>query len=242
MKIDLVIFDKDGTLIDIHCYWGGMVKLRSEALSKKYIKPQFRTKVTNELMFNMGINLETGKIKPKGPVGINPREVVIDAAYQTVKKYCCTITLDQVSSVFNEIDEYSKKHLDQLVVPLPGVKELLTELRLKKIKMAIATTDLTNRAKLAVKSIGIDKYFDRIVGADLVDKTKPSPDLVDYICRSLSVNKANTVVVGDSIVDLKMSEAANVRFVGVKTGLYSPKFIKGSEVLINNLEDMSIIL
>ena len=123
MYADLVIFDKDGTLIDVHYYWGGMVELRAKMLSKKYIKPRYQEKAMYELMSNMGISLETKKIKPIGPVGIKSREYVINAAYQVVKQYLDTITIEQVSSVFKEVDINSQIHLEQLVKPLPGVED-----------------------------------------------------------------------------------------------------------------------
>jgi phosphoglycolate phosphatase len=242
MNIDLVIFDKDGTLIDIDYYWGGMVKLRAEMLSKKYIETHAQEKVTNELMSDMGIDLNTGKIKSTGPVGINPREFIIDIAYQTIRKYFSAITLEQVSLVFQEIDTYSQAHLEKLVKPLPGVEELLIRLKQQQIKIAIATTDLTSRAKLAMNSIGLAHYFDEIAGSDLVDSAKPSPDLVNYLCKKLSSDKRRVLVIGDSTVDLKMAKLANVSFIGVKTGLHSPYFLENSEILVDDLASMENVL
>jgi len=238
MNIDLVIFDKDGTLIDIDYYWGGMVRLRAEMLSKKYIEIHAQKKVANELMSDMGIDLNTGKIKQTGPVGINPREVIIDIACQTMRRYFGTITIEQVSLVFQEIDIYSQTCLEKLVKPLPGVEEL----KQKKIKIAIATTDLTSRAKLAMDSIGLAHYFDDIAGSDMVDKAKPNPDLVNYLCKKLSSDKSRTLVIGDSIVDLKMAKLANVSFIGVKTGLHTPEFLENSEILVDDLSNMGNIL
>jgi phosphoglycolate phosphatase len=242
MDVDLVIFDKDGTLIDIHYYWGGMIKLRSEMLSKKYIKVSAQKKVTKELMSIMGINLATGKIRSTGPIGINPREFIIALVSKTMEQHYSAITPEQVSDVFIEIDIYSQKHLERLVKPLPGVENLLMRLKRQQIKIAIATTDLTSRAKLAMDSIGLSQYFDYIAGSDLVDKAKPSPDLVDYLCKKLSSNKNKTVVVGDSIVDFRMAKLAGVGFIGVKTGLYSPEFLKGSKNLVENLENIEGVL
>lgn len=242
MNVDLVIFDKDGTLIDIHYYWGGMVKLRAEMLSERYIKPGQQKKVTQELMFNMGIDLNTNKIKPTGPVGIKPREYIIDTAHQTIKRYFDTITLEQVSSVFKEIDVYSQTHLEELVKPLIGVEELLIKLKQKKIAIAIATTDLTSRAKLSMSSIGLIHYFDNIAGSDLVDRVKPSPDLVDYLCEKTSIDQSKTLVVGDSIVDMRMAESAKVNFIGVKTGLYTPEFLECSQIVVDNLVGMEELI
>jgi len=190
----------------------------------------------------MGIDLNTGKIKQTGPVGINPREVIIDIACQTMRRYFGTITIEQVSLVFQEIDIYSQTCLEKLVKPLPGVEELLARLKQKKIKIAIATTDLTSRAKLAMDSIGLAHYFDDIAGSDMVDKAKPNPDLVNYLCKKLSSDKSRTLVIGDSIVDLKMAKLANVSFIGVKTGLHTPEFLENSEILVDDLSNMGNIL
>ena len=235
MNIDLIIFDKDGTLIDVHYYWCGMIELRAEKLSKDYVGVFNQQAVRQELMSNMGIDLHTRKIKTEGPVGVKPREFIIKICYQTLKKYCESITVDQISSTFQAIDECSKQDLAALVKPLRGVEDLLLFLEKKNIKIAIATVDLTSRAKLAMDSIGLVNYFDYIVGSDLVKKSKPSPDLVNYICDKMLVDKNRVIVVGDSIVDLEMAESAGVGFIGVKTGLHSPEFLSGSKILVDDL-------
>ena len=242
IDVDLVIFDKDGTLIDVHYYWCGMIELRAKKLSKDYIEPRQQQAAMQELMSNMGINLDTREMKPEGPVGLKPREFIIDVAYETVKKYYQSITMMQVASVFKSIDEYSKKHLNTLVKPLDGVEHLLILLKQKNIKVTIATTDLTNRAKLAMDSIGLTHYFDYIAGADLVENAKPSPDLVNYLCDKMLVDKDRVLVIGDSIVDLEMAELANVDFIGVKSGLYSPEFLDRNKILVDNLTHIGELL
>lgn len=238
----LVIFDKDGTLIDVHYYWCGMIRLRADMLSKKYIEPAQQQKVANELMSEMGIDLTTQKIKPAGPVGIKPREFIINVAYQVVKKYCSSIAIEQVSSIFKIIDEHSKQHLDGLVKPLIGAEKLLSRLKKNNYKVTIATTDLTSRAKLAMQSIGFLKYFDYIAGADAVENAKPHPDLVHYLCNKTNINKNNAIVIGDSIADFDMAMTAGVEFIGVKTGLHCPEFLQKSKKIVDNLTYMDALL
>ena len=75
--VEAVIFDKDGTLIDVHHYWASMLKIRAKLIVKKY---KLDGKVKNELMDAMGIDVRTGKIKANGPVGIKPRPFIVSVA------------------------------------------------------------------------------------------------------------------------------------------------------------------
>lgn len=236
--VDLVIFDKDGTLIDIHYYWCSMIRFRAQHLSTKFVKDQDQENAFQMLVDTMGIDSKLNKMKPEGPVGLKPRNYIIDVTYQCMQKYSKSIVREDVVEAFKYIDLFSKGKLSEIVRPLPGVELLLKALKANEIKVAIATTDLTERAQLAMKSIGFEKYFDLIVGADRVQNAKPSPDLVHYTCEKLKINLKQSVVVGDSMADLKMAENAKCRFIGVKTGLYTPNFLEQSLCLVDDLNDV----
>ena len=238
-NIELFIFDKDGTLIDVHHYWCAMIRLRAEYLVEKYVDANSE-KARDELMDAMGIDLEKNRMKPEGPVGIKPRAFIIETAYKTLLKYSDMATENDVSNSFKLVDGLSIKKLSEMVEPLPGVPEFLITLKRNRIKMALATTDLTKRAELALSTIGIEKFFDFVAGADLVNNAKPAPDLVDFITSRLSVKNENSVVVGDSMVDLNMAKNSGSKFIGVKTGLYNDDFLKESDFLAETLKDIGV--
>ena len=72
-NIKAVIFDKDGTLIDIHHYWASMIKIRASLVALKWFNNNEKDKIESHLIDIMGVNLETGQMKPDGPVGVKPR-------------------------------------------------------------------------------------------------------------------------------------------------------------------------
>jgi phosphoglycolate phosphatase len=237
-NVDLFIFDKDGTLIDIHHYWCSMIKIRAEFLLKEFKLS------SRELYFNlidaMGIDVESNKMKPTGPVGLKSRSFIIETTFNCFLKSGVKCTLEQVSDVFKRVDEYSKEIIKDLIKPLPGVKNLLYNLKENGIPIAIATTDLSERAKLAIECLEIEDVFSVIAGGNTVEHAKPAPDLVNYICKELAIKEERAVVVGDSIVDLEMAKNAGSRFIGVKTGLYSNEFINDSEFIIDTLEQIKL--
>lgn len=239
--VKVVIFDKDGTLIDIHHYWCSMIKFRADFFLKALSLPKEKAEALyNALVNNMGIDLKTNKMKSEGPVGLKPRSFIIDVAFQTVQDFSDDFTREQVSDLFDRVDTYSKEKLSEIVELLDGVKPLLKDLQTAGISIAIATTDLSTRATLAMKSLGIESFFDTIAGADLVDNAKPSADLVNYILKQHQLGSDKAVVIGDAMADLGMAKNASSRFIGVTTGLFTQEFLDQSENLIKSLSDIKV--
>jgi HAD superfamily hydrolase (TIGR01549 family) len=238
-NIKMVIFDKDGTLIDVHHYWCSMIEYRAEFFVNS-LDIKDKKELYNNLVNNMGIDLKTKKMKAEGPVGIKPRSCIVNVALDTILKYDKNYTKDMVENIFLEVDEYSKNNLTTIVKALPNVNELLEELKQSNIKITIATTDLTKRANLAMESLQLDKYFIDIVGADLVKNAKPNPDLVNYILNKYNLTKDDVVVIGDSMADLGMAKNASCKFLAVKSGLYTNEFIKQSKNIIDDLTQLKV--
>jgi HAD superfamily hydrolase (TIGR01549 family) len=216
-----------------------MIEYRAEFFIKS-INIDNKEKLYNELIDNMGIDLLSKKMKPQGPVGIKPRSFIIDVALNTMLEYDKNYTKKMVESIFKEVDEYSKTKLNHIVKALPNVKNVLEDLKQSNIQISIATTDLTQRAILAMESLKFDSYFIDIIGADLVENAKPSPDLVEYILRKNNLSKEDVIVVGDSMADLGMAKNAKCKFLGVKTGLCTDEFINKSENIIDNLIQLKV--
>lgn len=242
-NIKMVIFDKDGTLIDVHHYWCSMIELRAQFFVDSVRHQAIDLALLhNDLVDSMGIDLKTKKMKPEGPVGIKPRSYIIDVVLHTLSKYSVYYTREKIVDIFDKVDEYSKEKLKEIVIPLDGVKKLLSDLKNANIKCAIATTDLSTRAFLAMKDLQLEEYFVAIAGADLVTKAKPNPDLVHYLLKKTNLTIDDVVVIGDSVADLYMAQNAMCKFIGVKSGLYTEEFINKSEYIVDTLPNIKVII
>jgi phosphoglycolate phosphatase len=237
--IKMIIFDKDGTLIDIHHYWCSMIKFRAEFFTKslKHINKQ---NLYNDLVDGMGIDLTANKMKSLGPVGIKPREFIIDIALKIISKYSDIYTRQKVIDIFAQVDEYSKTQLSKIVKPLAGTVEILNLLKENNIIVSIATTDLSSRAIITMKELNIEHFFTDIVGGDSVNNAKPHPDLVELIASKNNIEVDNILVVGDSIADLNMAKNAGCRFLAVKTGLCNEEFEEKSDYIVDDLTQVKI--
>jgi len=217
----IVLFDKDGTLIDIHHYWSSMIRMRSSLIIKRYFS---RSNDKDNMVFNlndsMGIDSKTGRMKKDGPVGIKPRKFIVQVAAETVRRNGVSITDEEIEKIFVEVDEITSYNMLPLLRLLPGVKDLLEKLKKCGVTSVIASTDITSRVHIAMKTLRLDHFFDEIIGGDLVNKTKPEPDLALKVIDSCGCDSSKAVVIGDHPVDILMGESASAGLnIGVLTGL-----------------------
>lgn len=222
--IELMIFDRDGTLIDVYTYWSQMVRYRTEFICERLgLNPKHK----KELMYAMGIDEKNKQIRPEGPVGLKKREVVMQAAVDYLSTIGRQNTYDLCFRVFNDVDRISYDKLDELVKPLDGLYDLFTALNNSSCKIAIATTDKMDRAKLTMEHLRLSDKIDYIIGADSVKNGKPAPDMINLIVKELGTPKSKTVMVGDATTDVKMGSNAEIRAsIGVCSGLASEKDLK----------------
>lgn len=216
--IDLFVFDKDGTIIDLYNYWYHMVELRSIRLCEFYGISQ---EVHREaLMSVMGIDIPNNRLKPDGPVGLLPREVVQKTAEDYLSEHSCKDAAKACFKVFKDVDAASIDLLDRFIRPLEGAIDLLQAIKSKKAKIAIATTDKKERAELAAKFLHIDDMVDMIVGADDVVNSKPAPDMLHFIVESMGIAPAHSVMIGDARTDIQMGINAGFKAsIAVCSGL-----------------------
>lgn len=84
------------------------------------------------------------------------------------------------------------------IPPKPGAAELLTMLRKKGLKTAVATATDEPRTRKYLAEIGILDLFDRICCATMVANGKPMPDVYLFACAELGESPENCVAVEDS--------------------------------------------
>ncbi|MBQ9279356.1 MAG: HAD family phosphatase [Lachnospiraceae bacterium] len=80
-----------------------------------------------------------------------------------------------------------------------GAVETLEYLKEKNIKTALATSTQSSRAKKYLNSKDMNKYFDIFIYGDMVEHSKPDPDIYLKACAALGVEPSDAIAVEDSI-------------------------------------------
>lgn len=99
-----------------------------------------------------------------------------------------------------------------------GVKDTLTRLKERDIKTAIVTSKFHYRIEQILTKFNANDLIDIIVGAEDVKASKPNPEGLLWTLEHLGLKKEEVLYVGDSYVDAKAAENADVGFAAVLTG------------------------
>ena len=133
---------------------------------------------------------------------------------------------------------------DETAIPtikaFPGVKETLTSLHERGIRMVIATSRSHRSLKLISDNLGISRYFCDAYCAEDVRNHKPAPDIVNLILKNHNITPDDALVVGDTTFDLMMGQAAGCKVCGVTWGNHTEEMLRQAnpDYIIQNISDL----
>ena len=126
----------------------------------------------------------------------------------------------------------------------PNAVDVLNYLNEKVIKVSLLTTKVQEQADKIIDHFELRNSFDYIMGRrDGLDH-KPSPESLFYICRELDVNLSETIMVGDTELDIQCGKNARSKTCGVLYGYRSKDQIEKEkpDFIISGLAELKEIL
>ena len=143
----------------------------------------------------------------------------------------------------SEFLDYYSKNINRDSKPIVGLVKFLNWAKSNNISMAVCTNKQEKLAVDLLKKLDLIKFFEYVAGSDTFEFNKPDPRHLTNVVEIISGDLKKTIMVGDSEVDGKSAENANVPFVLVKGG-YTEKStdeIKHDE-LINDFKDFDKVV
>ncbi len=123
---------------------------------------------------------------------------------------------------------------------LPGVLETLKALKKMNLKIGLCTINGEKSTNYILKRFGITKFFDTVTPRNHVKYVKPNIEHLEAALKALGANAEETIVVGDSRIDMKCAQELKTIAVGLPTGVSSPKDLvnAGANYLITSITDL----
>lgn len=121
---------------------------------------------------------------------------------------------------------------------------LFEELKREGIKIGLLTTKGQDQAEIISNYFDFDKYLDAIEGRKKEYAIKPAPDQLLKICNELNIDPINTLMVGDTELDIECGKAAGAKTCAVSYGYRDVEKIKklNPDYLIDDLREIINII
>lgn len=124
---------------------------------------------------------------------------------------------ENISALKAEFDSYYNVHYADKTHPYDGIVSLLDALSAKGVKLAVASNKPDEFTKSVVK-VFFEGKFDMVLGKCPDTEKKPAPDILLKIMDALDVSADETVMIGDTNVDIRTAKNAGVSSIGCLWG------------------------
>lgn len=136
-------------------------------------------------------------------------------------------------------NEAHLKLLQEKVDAMPGLLDLLKNLKTNGHKLAIASSSIRQHIDLIVKQLGIADFFDAITSGEEVTDGKPSPDIFLKAAAKLDVNPSECVVIEDAMSGMQAAKAAGMYALVVPNEFTKNEDFGAADSVIPSLKEVN---
>lgn len=197
MKIEGIIFDLDGTLVN---------SIADIADSMNFVL------TASDYPTHSYEAYETF-------IGSGIRNLVSKAIPVSVKNEA------EIDRVFDAMFYHYKDNCINKTATYPGILSLLEELQLSELKMSILSNKADELTKKVAKE-KLPLIFNPVVGLTTEKLKKPNPEVVLNICKTLALDIKKTMYIGDTSVDIQTAKNAGLISVAVTWGFRSKESLQ----------------
>ncbi|MBE6842615.1 MAG: HAD family hydrolase [Ruminococcus sp.] len=135
---------------------------------------------------------------------------------RALKKY--TSDTEQIKKLHELFSVYYDAHCMDKTYAYDGIKELLDKLKNKNISLAVASNKPHEFTKILVEKIFGKDIFKVIMGKSDKLPAKPAPDIIHEIIKKADAKASQTIMIGDSDVDIMTAHNASISSIGCTWG------------------------
>ena len=136
--------------------------------------------------------------------------------------------------------EYYREHYLDYTTLYPGVKQALDRLRAAGKRLAVLTNKPVRISRAILDGLGVGGHFFQVYGGNSFDFKKPNPIGVKALMQEAGVSADQTLMVGDSSVDIQTAVNAGIPSCGVTYG-FQPETLAdpAPDRMVDRMEELA---
>lgn len=234
--IDMIVFDKDGTLFDLHFLWSQQIEKWGNLLQDQL---KLNPALISNLYSAMGYDQSAKRLLPDSPsaVATMAQFMTISAFFLYQHGIPWTIAEEAVhtcaaGSVAASPDVSMLKYIGD-------VEGTFKRLEQAGIRIAIMTSDSRRPTESTLALLNLARFVESVVCGDDPIANKPEPDGLFYIAEKTAVSVSRMLMIGDSVGDIRAGRSAGVAGcigIGDQEALTAV-----SDVMISSIDEIMIL-
>ena len=134
-------------------------------------------------------------------------------------------------------DLYKKKYMGE-VRPFPNVRELFETLRERDVKIALASSSNPDEVEYYTRLLGVGDLLEGSTSKHDAEHSKPSPEIFQAAVERIGTDDAFTMTVGDTPYDILASHRLALPVIAVLSGGFERQLLAKAEFLFDRAEDI----
>lgn len=239
-NIDTVLFDKDGTFIDLHFFWGQMTELRAKETIKYF---NINENIFEKLCEILGYDTEKKLMNKDGITALYSRAKIIKIYTDKLKEIGINTNITEIEKIFDYVSDIFYKNMHIYTKPIEEAINFIKDLKQKGVKIGIVTSDSIISTKKTLNYFGWEELFKSILGRESSEYTKESGEPTKLALKELNANPQNTIMIGDAPMDYISAQNAGIeKTILVATGQLSKEdLLETSSLVVASLSEIDII-
>jgi len=220
MRVKAVIFDLDGTLASFN-------------LDYKTVRAEVKS-----ILVRMGVPASVLSVNESIFEMLRKTEIFVKNSGKPAR------FLEEVRGEAFAIAEKYELEAAMSTSLLPGAVDTLKALRRMGLKIGLCTINSEKSMNYILKRFGIAHFFDVTVPRNKVNHFKPHPEHVEVALKVLGASAKETVVIGDSSVDMQSAKELKAIAVGLPTGVSTVEQLtnNGANYIITSITDLPLLI
>jgi phosphoglycolate phosphatase len=235
-----IVFDKDGTLVDIHQLW---VKRTWQWIMDMTAQAGGDAAMREAFCRALGVDVPAGRLTAEGPAAVATSEVVGTLAAGVLYRY---------GRPWHEAAEIARSTAMQTIMtpvqdgemkPLGDVLNTIERFVQAGLTLAVATGDDRWMTEANLTQLGVRRHMSALLCGDDPAPRKPDAGVLAWISGQIAIPTGEMVMVGDTVTDILAGRNAGAAgCIGIREGAGDPALLSHlADAVVDRIDQIRVI-